>query len=233
LADTADDRRASASVMDVDGVRVVARSTRRRPAAFAALAIVGMAVGGTSWLLREPPPRQPTARPVTSLPTSTPPAWVKPAPASTWTVAAPPAVAGQASPSTAPSTTTTEWTSGDPNDLASWFKPGDPAPTMGEVIETLHEMGIRTGLGAFSPPGTSPPLVGLAVPPDFPLPPGYVRHHQVTDDGVPLEAVLMFAPEAVLRDATGRVIPLPEDLLVPPELAPPGLPIRRIEVPTP
>ena len=30
---------------------------------------------------------------------------------------------------------------------------------------------------------TRTPLVGLAVPPDFPLPEGYVRHHQVTDDG--------------------------------------------------
>jgi len=126
-----------------------------------------------------------------------------------------------------------DWPSGDPRDLASHFRPGDPEPTAAEVIRALQESGDFTGLGAFNPPGTSPPLAGLAVPPDFVLPPGYVRHHQVTDEGVPLEPILMFAPDLVMIDANGRPIPLPDDRVVPPELAPPGLPIRTIEVPVP
>ena len=121
--------------------------------------------------------------------------------------------------------------SGDPNDIASHFSPGDPAPTMTEVIQALHDMGDHTGIGAFNPPGTSPPLKGLAVPEDFELPQGYVRHHQVTDDGEPLEPILMFSPDGNFVDASGRPITIPEDRVVPPELAPPGLPIREITIP--
>lgn len=102
---------------------------------------------------------------------------------------------------------------------------------MGQVIERLHERGIRSGLGAFSPPGTSPPLVGLAVPEDFVLPKGFVRHHQATDDGQRIEAILMFAPDYDQRDGAGEQIDIPKNRLVPPELAPPGMPIRRIVIP--
>lgn len=119
----------------------------------------------------------------------------------------------------------------DPHDLASHFAPGDPEPTGAEVIEALQEAGVRTGIGAFNPPGTSPPLVGLAVPDDFDLPQGYVRHHQVTDDGVPIEPILMFSPDFTLYDDRGRPIALPADRVVPPSLAPPGLPLRRIQIP--
>ena len=119
---------------------------------------------------------------------------------------------------------------GDPNDLAAYLRPGDPEPSMANVIRALNEAGIRTGIGAFNPPGTSPPLEGLAVPADFVLPEGYVRHHQVTDEGEPIEAILMFAPDAVMRDARGRPITLPADRVVPPELAPIGLPIRRVRI---
>jgi hypothetical protein len=119
----------------------------------------------------------------------------------------------------------------DPDDIASHISPDDPEPTMAEVIEALQASGDHTGLGAFNPPGTSPPLPGLAVPEDFVLPEGYVRHHQVTDDGEPLEPILMFSPDYVFRDDTGREIPIPEDRVVPPELAPPGLPIRPITIP--
>jgi hypothetical protein len=61
--------------------------------------------------------------------------------------------------------------------------------------DRLHQAGVRTGLGAFNPPGTRPPLIGLAVPEDFALPPGYLRHHQATDDGQRIEAILMFDPD--------------------------------------
>ena len=115
-------------------------------------------------------------------------------------------------------------------DLSSYVARGEN-PSMGQVIEALHEREIHSGLGAFSPPGTSPPLVGLAVPDDFVLPKGYVRHHQATDDGQRIEAMLMFAPDYQLLDAAGRPIELPKNLVVPPELAPPGLPIRRIVIP--
>ena len=117
---------------------------------------------------------------------------------------------------------------GDPNDLAAYFRPGDPVPTGASVIKALQQSGIRTGLGAFNPPGTSPPLEGLAVPEDFVLPEGYVRHHQVTDEGVTIEPILMFSPDMTLRDAQGRVMAMPANRVVPPELAPPGLPVRWV-----
>ena len=118
-------------------------------------------------------------------------------------------------------------------DISEFYVPCQPVPTMGEVIERLNKAGVRSGLGAFSPPGTSPPLVGLAVPADFPLPEGYVRHHQATDDGQAIEAILMFSPDFEFFDAAGRPIPIPENRVVPPEWAPPGLPIRLIEIPRP
>lgn len=125
----------------------------------------------------------------------------------------------------------------DPNgdltpDIADYVNSGEN-PTMPEVIDRLHQAGAHGGLGAFQPPGTRPPLVGLAVPEDFVLPPGYVRHYQATDDGRRLEAILMFAPDRVPVDAANRTIAVPKDRVVPPELAPPGLPIRRIVIPAP
>lgn len=126
-----------------------------------------------------------------------------------------------------------EQPSNDPNDLAHYVSPGDPAPTMVEVIGALHEAGIHEGLGAFNPPGTSPPLQGLAVPDDFELPEGYVRHHQVTDEGEPIEPILMFSPDFEFYDESGNLVELPADRVVPPELAPPGLPIVQVDIPAP
>lgn len=117
-------------------------------------------------------------------------------------------------------------------DLSDYVNPGE-RPTMAHVIERLHQAGVHTGLGAFSPPGTRPPLLGLAVPQDFALPDGYVRHHQATDDGQRIEAILMFAPDRQFFDAAGRPVAIPKDRVVPPEFAPPGLPIRRVAVPPP
>ena len=117
-------------------------------------------------------------------------------------------------------------------DLSDYVNEGEK-PTMGEVIDRLHQAGVYGGLGAFSPPGTRPPLVGLAVPEDFNLPEGYVRHHQATDDGQRIEPILMFSPDHRFFDAAGRPIAIPKDRVVPPELAPPGLPIRRVEIPAP
>ncbi len=121
----------------------------------------------------------------------------------------------------------------DPTRDLSFYLARGEKPTMAEVIERLHQAGVHTGLGAFSPPGTRPPLVGLAVPEDFELPPGYVRHHQATDDGQPIEAILMYAPDYQFVDAANQPIAIPKDRVVPPEHAPPGLPIRRIVIPAP
>jgi hypothetical protein len=126
-----------------------------------------------------------------------------------------------------------DWRTGDANDIATYVSPTDPEPTAAELIQALRDSGDHGGIAAFNPPGTSPPLQGLAVPEDFALPDGYVRHHQVTDDGEPIEAILMFSPDYVFRDATGAVIPIPEDRVVPPDMAPPGLPLRQIEIPPP
>lgn len=117
-------------------------------------------------------------------------------------------------------------------DLADYVNEGE-RPTMAEVIDRLHAAGVRTGLGAFSPPGTRPPLIGLAVPEGFALPPGYVRHFQATDDGQRIEPILMFSPDAQTLVVNGRTVAVPADRVVPPELAPAGLPIRRIVVPAP
>lgn len=121
----------------------------------------------------------------------------------------------------------------DPSLDLSHYVPAGQIPSMSQVIDKLHEAGIFTGLGAFNPPGTNPPLTGLAVPENFPLPAGYVRHYQATDDGQSIEPILMFAPDQVIYDANHQAIAIPEDRVVPPELVPPGFPIRRIVIPPP
>jgi hypothetical protein len=119
----------------------------------------------------------------------------------------------------------------DPNDLSNYIAPGDPVPSAAEVIEELHKAGIYSGIGAFPPPGTSPPLVGLAVPDDYALPEGYVRHSQATDDGQRIEPILMYSPDFEFFDASGKPIKIPDNRVVPPDMAPPGLPIRLIKIP--
>lgn len=117
-------------------------------------------------------------------------------------------------------------------DLADYVNEGE-RPTMAEVIQRLHAAGVHTGLGAFNPPGTRPPRIGLAVPDDFTLPPGYVRHYQATDDGQRIEPMLMFSPDVQSVVVNGVTVAVPADRIVTPELAPPGLPLRRIVVPAP
>lgn len=89
----------------------------------------------------------------------------------------------------------------------------------------------RTGVAVFPAPGTKRIKPGIIVPDDFPLPPGYVRHFQATDKGRMLQAILMFHPDYKPQNADGSPIPLSEDRVVPPEMAPPGLPIEILEVP--
>ncbi len=100
-----------------------------------------------------------------------------------------------------------------------------------EVIDGLKATGETGGLAAFPPPGTVPIKVGLVVPEGFELPEGYMRYYQTTDDGQRLEPILMFSPDYQFVDADGKAIEVPKDGVVPPELAPPGMPHRTLEVP--
>lgn len=223
------------SVEDGDGVRVIRERRSVLPVAMILkLLAAAVVVAGIAMLLFLP--RSPTAsgqggsaaiapaaRPARAAPAAAPARVTATAAHAPQYRAAVQAMATVRNPDDLPS--------GDPDDIATYFSPGDPVPTMTEVIQGLHDMGDHTGIGAFNPPGTSPPLVGLAVPENFELPQGYVRHHQVTDEGEPLEPILMFSPDGVFVDASGRPIAIPEDRVVPPELAPPGLPIREITLP--
>jgi hypothetical protein len=92
--------------------------------------------------------------------------------------------------------------------------------------------GEKTGLALFHP-GTKPIKRGLVVPENFELPPGYLRHYQTMDDGRQLPAILMFHPDFKPTDANGQPVELPEHRVVPPALAPPGLPLTLLEVPEP
>jgi hypothetical protein len=224
----------SPSSPDGDGVRVIRESgPDLRPAlAFAALALAAAVLG--YWQLR------PSTEPVMPKHAQAAVEAPKPAPAASVDQSPPPRIEMPmttqaplpAEPRLLP-TAPDDARSGDANDIATYVSPTDPEPTAAELIQALRDSGETGGLAAFNPPGTSPPMVGLAVPEDFPLPDGYVRHHQVTDDGQPIEAILMFAPDFVLRDASGGVVPIPEDRVVPPELAPPGLALRQVEIPPP
>ena len=118
----------------------------------------------------------------------------------------------------------------EPGDTTPDLKDYIPAgqnPGAAEVIARLRAAGINTGIAAFNPPGTSPPLIGI------PLPEGFVRHAQATDDGQPIEPILMFSPDYDFYDAQGRPIQVPANRVVPPEYAPPGLKIRMIRIPPP
>ena len=63
----------------------------------------------------------------------------------------------------------------------------------------------------------------------FELPEGYVRHYQTTDDGRSLPPILMFHPDVAGVDENGNPVLTPEQRIVPPDLAPPGLPHRMLD----
>ncbi len=88
-----------------------------------------------------------------------------------------------------------------------------------------------SGIALFPPMGSKPILGGFIVPDGFELPPGYVRHHQVTDDGEDVPPILMFHPDYHPVDANGDPIALPENRVVPRDMVPPGMPLQMLEVP--
>lgn len=108
--------------------------------------------------------------------------------------------------------------------------PGDESAASDTAAEESGE-DKPTGIALFPPPGTKPIKRGIIVPDDFEVPPGYVRHYQTTDQGQQLPAILMFHPDYKLQDEKGNPVPMPEDRVVPPEMAPPGLPVQILEVP--
>ena len=107
----------------------------------------------------------------------------------------------------------------------------NPEETGTDVAARADSTDGPTGIALFPPPGTDPIKSGIIVPDDFPLPPGYVRHYQVTDDGHPLPAILMFHPDYHPVDEHGQPIAIPDNRIVPREMAPPGMPIQMLEVP--
>lgn len=108
--------------------------------------------------------------------------------------------------------------------------PPEEVPHEPPAPEPAADTGGPSGLGLFVP-GTKPIKRGIVVPDDFEVPPGYLRHFQTTDEGEQLSAILMFHPDHKPVDANGDPVPLPPDRVVPPEMAPPGLPIKLLELP--
>lgn len=233
--------------VDPDGVRIVAGdpSARRRSAVLQLLALL-FAGGciGYAIMPRSPSAPSQAAKPrsgATTSPPAAPVAAASPLPAAA--TAAAPGTATAAGTSrrnlTPRRSASRKAASEEPSDnpeLEGLFPP--PAPgekpreiTAGEYIQALHDAGIYEGIGAFNPPGTSPPLEGLAVPEDYQLPDGYVRHFQATDDGQSIEPILMYSPDYEFFDADGNPVPIPEDRVVRPEDVPPGFPIRPIVIP--
>ncbi|MCL4686125.1 hypothetical protein KJ059_15395 [Myxococcota bacterium] len=112
------------------------------------------------------------------------------------------------------------------NEPGKDFGPGIDAR---DYIEALREMGETEGIAAFPPPGTDPPKTGVIVPDDYELPVGYERYYQYSDDGKPLDAILVYSSDYEFLDEQGDPIPIPEDRVVPPEAAPPDLPREMLD----
>lgn len=102
-----------------------------------------------------------------------------------------------------------------------------------DVIPALVASGEKTGIAVFPLPGTDPLKSGVIVPEGFELPEGFVRHYQTDDEGRQLPPVLTVHPDYDLVNERGEVVALPDGRIVPPELAPAGMPIRMLEVPKP
>ena len=207
--------------LERDGIRVVRAAPVRRDVW--GVVVVGLGVIVGLWLLRTGAPPVSVAAP--------------PRPAAMASAAAPaaaPDTAG-AEPSAAPPTIPTSRGAKLRALRTLGITPrrgpdGKPQIDAAPVIGALNAAGIHDGIAAFPPPGTDPPRSGVIVPDDWELPEGYVRHYQTTDDGEPLPPILMFHPDYTFTDEQGNPIAIPPDRIVPPELVPPGLPIRMLEI---
>lgn len=107
---------------------------------------------------------------------------------------------------------------------------GVPAEVIAEAMRDAGPAPERGGLALFPAMGTQPLMEGLIVPEGYELPEGYVRHYQVTDDGQMLPAILMFHPDFTPKDEQGKPLKVPENRVVPWDMAPPGMPLELLEV---
>ncbi len=98
-----------------------------------------------------------------------------------------------------------------------------------DYIKALRDMGETEGIAAFPPPGTNPPKPGLIVPNDYAIPEGYERYYQYSDDGKPLEPILVYSPDYEFFDEQGNPVAIPEDRTVPADQAPPGLAVEILD----
>ncbi len=116
------------------------------------------------------------------------------------------------------------------NDATPTPKPEKPRREIdaADAIVMLREEGIHDGIAAFGIPGSHPPKSGILVPEELELPEGYVRHYQSTDDGEELPAILMFHPDYEFVNEAGEVVKTPDDGVVPPEMAPPGIDTSQV-----
>jgi hypothetical protein len=73
--------------------------------------------------------------------------------------------------------------------------------------------------------------IGVVVPKDFELPPGYVRHYQMNEDGTALPPILMYHPDFKTMSEGGVELEIPEDRIVPPDDLPVGLKSLMLEIP--
>jgi hypothetical protein len=213
--------------VDADGVRTIAGSGVRRSVwlLLAAMTLVGVAI----LLVIRPAIQQ----------TFTAPAAVRPSDASA-DARAPGATAAprQAPRQSAPAVAQAHPPDGGaPSERLAPATPPARAPAPDSAPAATGERGGQqtrdepTGLALFPPPGTKPIKRGIVVPDDAELPPGYVRHYQTTDDGQQLPPILMFHPDYQPLDEHGQPVPVPDDRIVPPEMAPSGIPARMLEVP--
>jgi hypothetical protein len=165
------------------------------------LAVVALLVVLVHWLVRWEPAAPPSATPALETPAPSP------APAE-----ALPQVASSAS-----------------MPVVHGASPASDAEDVAEEVPA--DMPPLEGIHVFPPLGTKQLLSGIIVPEDFELPPGYVRHFQTTDDGDSLPPILMFHPRNPPLDSRGEPLPVTPDRIVPPELAPEGMPIVILQAP--
>ncbi len=222
--------------VDRDGVRTVEGSGVRLSVWLLALAmtLVGLAVFVVVRPALEKPAPEPAASDVAA---------ERPAPAAM----APEKQAQRRAPATIPAAAPLQQQPEDrPAPQAAAPRPepveagGEPAAAADESLaaEAADEEAVPanqgdqpTGIAVFPPPGTKPIKRGIVVPEGIELPPGYIRHYQTTDDGRQLPPILMFHPDYHPVDENGDPIPLPEDRVVPPDMAPPGMPTETLQVP--
>jgi hypothetical protein len=140
-----------------------------------------------------------------------------------------PARVARADPAPSPPPSTPKVAPPAPKPAPQQGAPATPEPEV-PVEQPPEPQAPAEGLNLYRP-GTSPLKQGLIVPEDFPLPEGYVRHYQATDDGERVKPILMFHPDYKPTDSSGKPVELPSNRVVPPELAPPGMPIEILELP--